>query len=137
MGQYPKRRIWLNLMDDIFQSSWCKSCRAATWSGYVRGRIPIELDAKSLNYFEEAKAIEEGCSTYLCQPESNGQFWVSIRDASGVSWWHKRVINKSAGAFVVLATHQCHSQRALASHEFFFGKRQKPTGDGGDERIPF
>ena len=98
----------------------------------------IELDTKSLNYFEEAKAIDEGLTTYLCQPESNGQFWVSARDAYGVNWWHKKVVNNTAGSFVVLAAHSCHSLRALASHEYFFGKRQKPTGDGGDDgRIPF
>jgi hypothetical protein len=125
-------------MDDVFQPSWCKSCRAAVWSGYYRGKILIELDAKSLNYFEEAKAIDEGLTTYLCQPESNGQFWVSARDAYGVNWWHKKVVNNTAGSFVVLAAHSCHSLRALASHEYFFGKRQKPTGDGGDDgRIPF
>lgn len=125
-------------MNDLFRSSRCKKCNAAIWDGYFRGVVPIELDAKSLNYFEEAKAIEEGCQTYLCQPERGGQFWVSIRDAYGVNWWHNRIINKNAGAFVILAEHQCHSQRALAAHEDFFEKRQSPTGDGGDdEGIPF
>lgn len=126
------------IVNDVFQSSWCKKCGAAIWSGYYRGAILTELDGKSLNYFEEAEAIDEGMMTFLCQPERNGQFWVSVRDSWGVSWWHKKVINKSAGAFVVLAAHRCHSQRALASHVEFFEKRPLPTGDGGDDgRIPF
>lgn len=137
VGQYPQREKWVKLMHDLFQSSWCKKCGAATWFGYLRSAIPMEVDGMALNYFQEAKAIEEGCMTFLCQPQSNGQFWASSRDAYGVNWWHKRVINKSAGAFIILAQHKCQSQRAMAVHEDFFGKSQLPTGDGDEGRIPF